>query len=123
MSYGPPQALYYIADALLCILFLVGIVAGIIAITRKRMLAGILAIVAFVLLGFQTLVTIILPVALWDVFANAGNYGTYNWIFFCLNTPIFMLAVVALVVLVFSNVGKKTVLPPPPGLDETPSEQ
>jgi Ca2+/Na+ antiporter len=104
----PPQALYYIADALSCIIFLVGLVAGIIAITRKRTLPGILAVVAFFLLGLDVLFQILLPSAVFPVMVRqAGDQGVYTWLFYCLTTPLFLLGAIALVALAFSNIGAK----------------
>ncbi len=118
-SYGPPQALYYIVDALQCITYLVGMVAGIIALTRKKTVPGILAIVAFLFFGIELLARLII----WNVLYNVVyDYAALNWASFCISTPLLLLGGIAMAVVVFLLAGKKAVLPPPPGLDEIPPE-
>jgi hypothetical protein len=120
MNSYPPQALYYIADALLCIAYLVGIVAGVIALARKKILPGVLAIVAFLFFGLQ----IVLNILIWGILVNrVPNYGVLNWASFCIGTPLGLFGGIALVVLVFLNIGKKETLPPPPPVEEFPPPQ
>jgi hypothetical protein len=104
-SSGVPSALYYLNTALTCIIFLAGLVAGIITLARKRTLPGSLATAAFFLLGLNTLLGIILSYVVLP--ALHGEYGTYSWISYCVSTPIYMLGIITLVVLVFTNIGKK----------------
>jgi hypothetical protein len=114
-TYGPPPVLYTISEALLCITYIVGIVAGIIALTRKKTVPGILAIAAFLFLGLE----IVARLAIWSGLAKVINdYASLNWASFCISTPLLLLGAIALVVVVFLNAGKKVSLPPPPGIDE-----
>lgn len=116
-SYGPPQALYYIVDALLCVTYLIGIVAGIIALTRKKTVPGILAVVAFLFFGLELIIRLLI----WNVLYNVVNdYAALNWASFCISTPLLLLGGIAMAVVVFMLAGKKNVLPPPPGLEELP---
>lgn len=118
-SFGPPQALYYIGYALQCLAYLAGIVAGVVAITRKRTLPGILAAAAFFLLGLDLLIRFIT----WNFLVNVFyDYGTLNWVSYCLSTPMILIGIIALVVSVFMSVGKKETLPLPPGIEDTPPE-
>jgi hypothetical protein len=111
--------LYYISDALICIIYLIGIVAGVIALTRKKMLPGILAVVAFLFFGLE----IVVRYVIWYGLASAfSDYAALNWARFCLTTLVRLLSAIALVVVVFTVAGKKTTLPPPPGFEETPPE-
>jgi hypothetical protein len=114
---SPPQAVYYVYDALLCITFLVGIVAGVIALTRKKALLGILAIAAFLFYGIEIVIRYIIWYGLYDVI---DNYGVLEWASFCLTTPLILLGSIALVVIVFITTGKKHTLPPPPDSNENP---
>jgi hypothetical protein len=114
-SYGPPEALYYISYALQCLVYIAGIVAGVIAITRKRTLPGILAAAGFFLLGLNLVISIIT----WNVVADlVDNYGTLNWASFCISVPLILLGVLAVVISVFMSAGKKKTLPPPPRSEE-----
>jgi hypothetical protein len=116
-SYGPPQALYYIVDALLCITYLIGMVAGVIALTRKKTVPGILALVAFLFFGLELLTRLLI----WNVLYNVVyDYAALNWASFCISTPLLLLGGVAMAVAIFMLAGKKNVLPPPPGIDEDP---
>ena len=103
------QKLNYITASLRCIIHLAGLAAGIIAIARKRTLPGSLATVAFGLLGLNALATIILSYIVFPAITKGnGDYGTYNWISYCVNTPLFLLGTLALVILAFTNTGKKS---------------
>lgn len=114
MEYGPPQAIYYIVDALLCVTYLAGIAAGIIALARKKMLAGILAIVAFLFFGLEVVARIVI----WSILVPVvENYSTLNWASFCISTPLLLFGAIALVVMVFVSLGKEA-LPPPPPVEE-----
>jgi hypothetical protein len=97
-----------IADALLCLVYLVGIVAGVIALTRKQTRLGILATVAFVLLGLAIVAREVLVMAVLPAILRAnGNYATYSWLSFCIETPLFLIGVILLVVLIFTSINKK----------------
>jgi hypothetical protein len=104
-SSGVPSGLYYLSTGLSCIIFLAGLVAGIITLARKRTLPGSLATAAFFLLGLHTLLGVILSYAVLP--AMHGEYGTYSWISYCVNTPIYLLGIITLVVLAFTNISKK----------------
>lgn len=119
MDSYPPQSLYYISDALLCITYLIGIVAGVIALSRKKTLPGILAIVAFLFLGLE----IVIHSVIYQLYDVVHNYGALSWASYCITTPLLLLGTIALVVVIFMAAGKKETLPPPPDLDEPKSEE
>jgi len=54
------DVIYYLRNAVLCLVFLVGIGAGVFLIIRKRTLAGILAMVAFVLFSIEPITDIVI---------------------------------------------------------------
>lgn len=120
MEYGPTQVFYTISDALLCITYLVGIIAGVIALTRRKILPGVLAIVAFLFFGLELVARIII----WRVLFNSvDNYGALNWASYCIGTPLVLFGTIALVVLAFVSIGKKETLPPPPPVEDVPPPQ
>jgi hypothetical protein len=109
--------LYFVSDALMCLAYLAGIVGGVITLTRRKVVPGILAIVAFVFLGLE----IVLRLIIWSgLAATSMDYATLNWISFCTSTPLLLLGSIALVVIVFLSIGKKTNLPPPPAMEDKP---
>lgn len=101
----------------MCISYLAGIIAGVIALTRKKTVPGILAIVAFVFLGLE----ILLRILLWSILGpERFSYESISWISYCTTSPLLILGTIALVVIVFASVGKKPSLPPLPGTEELP---
>ncbi len=116
-TYGPPEALYYITDGLMCITYLVGIIAGVIALTRKKILLGVLAIIASLSFILELAVYLII----WSVLGNViYDYTALNWAEFCIRTPLILVGAITLVMIVFTAIGKKEILPPPQGSEETP---
>jgi len=108
-TYGPPAWVNYLTTGLRCIILLAGLVAGIIAIARKRTLPGSLAALAFGLLGLNVLAANLLNYLVLPAITTAnGDYGTYSWISYCVNTPLYLLGTIALVILAFTNIGKKS---------------
>ena len=107
----PPQFVYYLIQAVQCLVFLAGFVAGILLLTRKRTLPGILALIAYFLLGLSSIASIII----WDIILPTTSYtGGYAWASLCLWTGISLLGMIGLVVFTFASLGKKETLPPPP---------
>ena len=106
--YGPPAWLNYITAGLRCFILLAGLVAGIIAIAKKRILPGSLATAAFGLLGLNALLTLILSYIIFPIVTKSnGDYNMYSWANYCLNTPLYILGILALVILAFTHTGKK----------------
>ena len=97
-----------IADALLCCAYLAGIIAGIVAIVRKQTRVGVLAAIAFFLLSLAVIARDVLGLVVLPALMRAnGSYTTYSWLSFCIETPLFMIGVILLVVLVFTSINKK----------------
>ncbi|KAF0107130.1 MAG: hypothetical protein FD146_1971 [Anaerolineaceae bacterium] len=116
------QILNIIGDGLLCLLYIGGIVAGIIGLTRKKALPGILAAVGFLLLGLNLVLNYVISLVLVPVAIRSGGdfSSTYGWLN-CLRTPLYLLGAAALVVLVFTLlVGKKSGPQPAPETQEIP---
>ena len=97
-----------IFQALLCIAYLAGIVAGIITLIRKQTRNGILVIAGFLLFGLALLANIILSLVVLPALMRSGmNYGTYSWLNVCIPGPLTLFGVISLVVMAFTNIGKK----------------
>jgi hypothetical protein len=112
----PPEFLYYLIEALQCLVYLAGFVAGVLLITRKRTLPGILALGAYFLLGLSAIAYIII----WDIILPTTTYsGGISWASLCLWTGMSLLGMVGLVAFSFASLGKKekTLPPPLPPLD------
>ena len=109
----PPEFLYTVSTALQCIIFLAGFVVGILLLTRKRTLPGILALAAFALLGLGALTDLVI----FDIIAPSSGYNeTIAWASLCLWNTLSLLGMIGLVVFAFLSLGKKEVPPPPPPL-------
>jgi hypothetical protein len=107
MNTNLPQIFGMIGDGLLCLLYIGGIVAGVIALTRKKVLPGILAAVGFLFLGLNLVLNYLISLVLIPAVASSGNgISTYYWLT-CLKSPLYLLGAAALVVLVFTIIGKK----------------
>ena len=107
------KILHYTLQSLLCLAEIVGIIAGILAISRKKTLPGVLSIAGFLLLGLSLLVNVLLEQ--FRLFA-ARNFITTLWVDPCLVAPAAFLGVVCLVIALFSaTTSKKTKSEEPPG--------
>ena len=107
----PPEFLYYLIQALQCLVYLAGFVAGILLLVRKRTLPGILALVAYLLIGLGAIAYIVI----WDIILPNTSYnGGFAWASLCLWTTLTLLGMVGLVVFTFSSLGKKEKPLPPP---------
>jgi hypothetical protein len=107
MNTNIPQIFGMIGDGLLCLLYIGGIVAGIIGLTRRKILPGILAAVGFLFLGLNLVLNYIISLVIVPAVASSGSsISTYYWLT-CLKMPLYLLGAAALVVLVFTIIGKK----------------
>jgi hypothetical protein len=113
-----PQIFGMIGDALLCLLYIGGIVAGIIGLTRKKVMPGILAAVGFLFLGLNLALNYLISLVIMPAVNSSGNgISTYYWLT-CLKMPLYLIGAAALVVVVFTLlVGKKSA--PQPALETT----
>jgi hypothetical protein len=104
---GPPNFLYELTTGLTCVLILIGFVAGIIAIVRKRTLPGSLATAVFAFLGMNSSLSLILTYVVQPALVKSSeDYGTYNWIGYCTNTPLYMLGILIIMILTFMIIVK-----------------
>ena len=107
------RIIYTITDILSCLLFLLGLIAGIFALMRKNKMMGILSIVGFALLGFD----VALRILIWRILVpnlDLENYSAFDWTYACAGNATFVLGIIALVVGIFL-LGRRKV--------ETPSEE
>ena len=107
------KILHYTLQSLLCLAEIAGIIAGILAISRKKTLPGVLSVAGFLLLGMSLLVNVLLEQ--FRLFA-ARNFITTLWVDPCLIAPAAFLGVVCLVIAIFSTTpSRKTKPDEPPG--------
>ena len=102
---------YNLRDALLCLSFLVGVGAGVMAIVRQYRITGILALVGFLLLGVDPIAEILI----FSVFLNnysGNNFEIFNWAYLCISTPAIILGIGCLIAALF------TAIRPKPSADE-----
>jgi hypothetical protein len=104
----PPFYLNYIHVALSCILYLVGFVAGIIALVRKKTLLGILAMAGFFLLGLSPLTTFAVPFIADSISntTNLDNLTVYYWASFCIQSPLLLIGMGAILAFVFKAIAR-----------------
>ena len=76
---------FTIRDALLCLVFLVGILAGIFAITRNHRKVGMLVITGFLLLGIDPASEFVIFNLISPTFAGATDPTFFNWTYACLS--------------------------------------
>jgi hypothetical protein len=93
------KILHYTLQSLLCLAEIAGIIAGILAISRKKTLPGVLSVVGFLLLGLSLLFNVLLEQ--FRLFA-ARNFIDTLWVDPCLVAPAAFLGVVCLVIALFS---------------------
>jgi len=89
-----PRSPFDIRDALLCLAFLAGAVAGVVALIRKQARAGGLAAAGFALFAVDPLAELII----FRVFSGGGgDFDLPNWVYVCISTPASVLGVGALI--------------------------
>jgi hypothetical protein len=97
-----------ISNSLLCLAYLVGIVAGVIVLVRKQTLKGGLAVAGFLLLGLSLVSNLVMSMAVLPAILKAnGSYATFIWLNFCITSPLQLIGIVLLVILVFVSLNKK----------------
>ncbi len=106
--------IHYIVQALVCVVEIVGIIGGIIALTRGKKMLGGFAIVGFLFLGLNLAVNFFMEQ--FRLFA-ARNFINTLWVTPCVAAPLAFLGVVCLVIAVFSSASSKKV-----ETEEPPSE-
>ena len=96
------DVIYYIRNAVLCLVFLVGIVAGVLLISRKRTLAGILAIVAFVLFSLEPITDVVIFRVLYNLDLSEGVYNTLDFIYPIISALAIFLGSISIIVALLS---------------------
>lgn len=76
---------FIVRDALLCLLFLVGIIAGGLAISRNQRRIGALVIAGFLLLGIDPLSEFVIFNIVSANLADTVDYGVFNWAYVCIS--------------------------------------
>jgi hypothetical protein len=108
MDYNTP---FYIRNAILCIGFLAGMGCGVFLITRRHTLAGILAIVGFILFSLEPLADIVIYRVLYSYELSEDVYTALDWGYACISTIAFLIGSIALVIALLDIARSKRQVP------------
>ena len=104
---------FIVRDALLCLLFLVGIIAGGLAISRNQSRIGALVIAGFLLLGIDPASEFIIFNLLSSNLGDSVDYAVFNWAYVCVSgfaDIVGFLALIAAIYLALQAAQKGTTL-------------
>lgn len=87
---------FVLRDTLLCLVFLVGIAAGVIAITRKQQKVGAFMLAGFLLLALDPLTEMIVFNVLSPASGGNVDHQNFNWAYICISTPATILGTLSL---------------------------
>lgn len=87
---------FIVRDALLCLIFLVGMAAGVVAITRNQKKVGAFLLSGFLLLGLDPIAEAVIFNVLFPQLGNDGNYLMFNWVYVCIGAPATILGIASL---------------------------
>jgi len=77
---------FTLRDALLCLVFLLGITGGILAITRNHRKIGILVVISFILLGIDPVSEFIVFNLVSPNFSDTTDFAVFNWAYVCISS-------------------------------------
>ncbi len=98
---------YNLRDALLCLSFLIGAGAGVLAITRRHRTTGILMLAGFLLLMLDPIAEVLIfRVSLANY--TGEDFGIFNWAYVCVSTPVIVAGVGCLIAAIFYALKPKT---------------
>jgi preprotein translocase subunit YajC len=97
-SYMVPFA---VRDALLCLVFILGMTTGIFAIVHRQRKVGILVTAGFLLLALDPASEFMLFNLLAPNFSDTTDYAIFNWAYACISAPATILGVVCLVAAIY----------------------
>jgi hypothetical protein len=92
---------FVVRDALLCLLFLVGIIAGGIAISRNQGRIGTLVIAGFLLLGIDPVSEFIIFNLVSPSFGDTVDFGVFNWTYVCISGFVDVVGFLALMAAIY----------------------
>jgi hypothetical protein len=78
---------FILRDALLCLVFLIGLGLGVVAITRKQPKIGAFILAGFFLLGLDPMAEMLIFNVLSPNLGNSDNYLAFNWAYVCISVP------------------------------------
>ena len=76
---------FVVRDAFLCLVFLAGIIAGGLAISRNQSRIGTLVIVGFLLLGIDPASEFIIFNLVSPNFGDTVDFSVFNWVYVCIS--------------------------------------
>lgn len=77
---------FTIRDTLLCLVFLLGIIGGILAITRNHRKIGVLVVISFILLGIDPASEFIIFNLVSPNFSDTTDFAVFNWAYVCISS-------------------------------------
>ena len=92
---------FIVRDGLLCLTYLTGIVAGVLAIMRKQTKIGGYVLAAFILLALEPIVDFVIFNFLSPQFGESMGYEVYNWAYSCISSLANILGVILLMAAVY----------------------
>ena len=89
---------FILRDTLLCLVFLVGLGTGILAITRKQQKVGALVLAGFLLLGLDPLAEMAIFNVISPAYGGEVDYLIFNWTYVCISAPATIFGALSLLV-------------------------
>jgi hypothetical protein len=100
----PYMVPFVIRDALLCLVFLLGVIAGLLALVRGQRKIGIYVTTGFLLLGIDPASEFIIFNFILPSFTEDVNYVVFNWAYACISAPATILGVISLVAAIYFGI-------------------
>ena len=98
---------FTLRDALLCLVFLLGMIAGIVAVTRNQRKIGMIVIAGFLLLGIDPGSEFIIFNLIQPNFSEASNYIVLNWAYACISAPATIFGILCLMAAIYFGIQPK----------------
>ena len=95
---------FAVRDALLCLFFLLGMIAGILAITRNQRKIGTVVTTGFLLLGIDPASEFIIFNLVSPNSSGTTDYAVFNWAYACISIPATILGILCLMAAIFFGV-------------------
>lgn len=92
---------FILRDSLLCLVFLVGLGAGVMTIVRKQQKVGAFVIAGFLLLGLDPLAEMIIFNVISPATGGEVDYMIFNWAYVCIGAPATIFGAVCLLAAIY----------------------
>lgn len=95
---------FAVRDALLCLVFLLGMISGILAITRNQRKIGVYVTAGFLLLGIDPASEFIIFNLASPNFSDSIDYAVFNWAYACVSAPATILGILCLTAAIYFGI-------------------